>query len=112
MLPVEGGAMSSQAASDFRALVSESAELQQAARAALAKGGDAALVELGHAHGFDFTVEEGKEALAAGELSEFELEMVAGGVNPVASGPVDQKSGGQTAPTYPPLTRIDPSYKG
>jgi len=68
--------MSKQACLDFRAQLAGSSELQEQCRnASLSE-----IVDLASRHGFDFTAEE-LEALAEEvELSDFELEMVSGGI--------------------------------
>ena len=67
---------------EFRAKINESEELQQVIKTRLqAKSLD--LVALGKEHGFEFTQAEAKALIdqleEEGELSEFELEVVAGG---------------------------------
>lgn len=75
--------MSIAAAQSFRDKVCSTPALQQQIQTALANGGDlSALVRLGSDNGCDFTVEEAAaafQALASDELSEDELDLVAGG---------------------------------
>lgn len=70
--------MSKQSVSAFRAAIAADPALAEQARAT---GGDAAaLLALAQARGFEFTREEADEVLNEGELSELELELVAGGI--------------------------------
>lgn len=71
--------MSTKSFDEFRRAVAADEALQDACRQALAPGG-AGLASVGEAHGFDFTNEEAKAALEEAELSELELELVAGGI--------------------------------
>ncbi len=75
--------MSIQAAQEFRQRVSASPELQEQI-AATVKNGEIdlpALVDLGRSNGFAFSVVDAENALASvsDELSDFEMELVAGG---------------------------------
>jgi predicted ribosomally synthesized peptide with nif11-like leader len=69
---------------NFREAVNASVALQGEVRA-LNPASPAALVELGSRHGFAFTADEFASAAssAQAELTDFELEMVAGGTLPV-----------------------------
>ena len=75
--------MSKESALKFRDKINASPELQAKVRNAFSQGKDLSeMVALGAQNGFAFTAEEAQEALAGageGELSDFELEMVAGG---------------------------------
>ncbi|MES2495436.1 MAG: Nif11-like leader peptide family RiPP precursor [Pseudomonadota bacterium] len=75
--------MINQSVEKFRELVSEDSSLQPAFLEAFAKG-PAALAQLAKQHGFDVSPAEVDAALAEisenGELSDFELELVSGGV--------------------------------
>jgi hypothetical protein len=78
--------MSKEAAVEFRSRVEDSRELQKAVRAATGGGKSwdwAALVALGEREGLPFTAEEARailNELDQSELSDFELELVAGGL--------------------------------
>ena len=73
--------MSIEAAKAFRDHVNQHPEIHDEVRAACLNNGD--LGEIGARHGFDFTDEEARTAMSeadtTGELSDFELGMVAGG---------------------------------
>ena len=75
--------MSKESAVKFREKVSATPELQAKVRNAISQGKDLSeAVALGKQTGFTFTEQEAEEVLATtsqGELSDFELEMVAGG---------------------------------
>ncbi len=76
--------MSIQAALDFRTLANASPELQGEVSRCFVNGqlDFAALSAVGRVYGLDFTAEEAAEAMAAGlddELSDFEMDLVAGG---------------------------------
>lgn len=71
--------MSAKSFDEFRRRVAADEELQGACQKALAAGG-AGLASVGKAHGFDFTNEEAKAAMDEAELSDLELELVAGGI--------------------------------
>lgn len=84
VLPVrEMSFMSKEAAMTFRDQVCKSSSLQQQVRAAIESGKDLTeAVRLGKSCGCEFTADEAAEVLqnmGSDELSEFELEMVAGG---------------------------------
>lgn len=74
--------MSKQAIAAFREKVKGSPELQQQILSAV-RGEPISIVALGKAHGCDFTPDELQqqwaELTAGGELSDFELEVVAAG---------------------------------
>ena len=70
--------MSKQSVQAFRAAVAADPALAEQVKGT---GGDpAALLALAQARGFEFTREEADEVLNEGELSELELELVAGGI--------------------------------
>lgn len=74
--------MSIESASAFRDQVGRNPELQTQVKTCLASGqGLDQIVALGKQHGFQFTPDEAETCLleTGDELSEFELEMVAGG---------------------------------
>ena len=75
--------MSKAAALAFRDKVAQNPELQAKVRQAIEAGQSLEeAVRLGKQHGHEFTVEEAEQAMeevSSGELSQFELEMVAGG---------------------------------
>jgi predicted ribosomally synthesized peptide with nif11-like leader len=76
--------MSKDAVLAFRNKVIESADLQDQVRAAVKAGGGPALVALGKTNGHEFTGDDVREVYApleSGELSESQLEGVAGGAN-------------------------------
>ena len=71
--------MSKQSFSDFRALVNSSTELQQGVAKVFVNEGEG-IVEFAKRHGYDFSTEEALGIFAEkDELSDFELELVAGG---------------------------------
>jgi len=71
--------MQNQSLLEFRAKLNASPALHEEAMRAFAADGEG-LVSLGKKHGYAFTKEEALELLAkGGELSDFELELVAGG---------------------------------
>jgi hypothetical protein len=75
--------MSAIAARSFRHHVNRMSTLQAEVAPCFSNGAIdyAALVQLGRRSGFDFTADEARKVLAApGELSEFEMEMVADGM--------------------------------
>jgi hypothetical protein len=78
--------MSREAVIEFRSRVGDSRELRKAVRAATGGGKSwdwAALVALGEREGLPFTAEEARailNELDQNELSDFELELVAGGL--------------------------------
>jgi predicted ribosomally synthesized peptide with nif11-like leader len=66
----------------FRQRVSDDTRLQTVISASLSAGDISQIVELGGRHGFDFSKEELKQVFVddpSRELSDFELELVAGG---------------------------------
>jgi predicted ribosomally synthesized peptide with nif11-like leader len=74
--------MSTEAFNAFRARIATDKMLEEACRKAYASGKREEveqLVPLAKSHGFDFTVAEAEAALADGELSDLELELVAAG---------------------------------
>ncbi len=72
--------MSKQSVNDFRAALAADSALADEVREAMNAGGDsAAVIALARARGFEFTEAEANEVLAEGELSELELDLVAGG---------------------------------
>ena len=75
--------MSKQQVNDFRAATAADPALAEQVRATA--GEPEALLALARARGFDFTRAEADEVLAEGELSELELELVAGGCGGGAS---------------------------
>ena len=73
--------MSLEQANAFRGYVSQNEDVQREIRSALMTE-SAKVSEIAAKHGFSFTSEEGQEAWDAAqdnELSDFELDMVAGG---------------------------------
>ncbi|MCW8139507.1 MAG: Nif11-like leader peptide family RiPP precursor [Planctomycetota bacterium] len=75
--------MSRQHVDDFRAAIAADAALAEQVRAAMNAGGDpGALLALARARGFEFTRAEADEVMAESELSELELDLVAGGGTP------------------------------
>ena len=102
--------MSTEAVLRFRQAVTEDEELQDEIRATAA-GGGLDLTVVGARHGFEFTAAELNEVAKeiGGELTDFELEMVAGGEE---SKPLGERAaprvgpcGGHTIPAEDP----DPS---
>jgi predicted ribosomally synthesized peptide with nif11-like leader len=69
----------SQGFAEFRQAVNSNPQIAEACRAAILKGGQGAVVTFGQKHGFTFSAEEAKAAMDATELSDMELELVAGG---------------------------------
>ncbi len=79
--------MSKQHVTAFRELMlAEPALAEQlrevTARPVAAGGGAPALIDIARARGFEFTQAELDEVVAEGELSELELDLVAGGAQP------------------------------
>lgn len=74
--------MSKQHVNDFRAAIVADPALAEQVREVMDAGGDpaAALLALARARGFEFTQAEADEVLADSELSELELDLVAGGL--------------------------------
>ncbi|MFM9970687.1 MAG: Nif11-like leader peptide family RiPP precursor [Burkholderiales bacterium] len=70
--------MSIEALSNFRAQVNADPKLQKMVLQALSGAGEG-LPSLGAKHGYSFTAEEARSLLNDTELSDFELEAVAGG---------------------------------
>lgn len=78
--------MSKQQVNDFRGAIAADPALAEQVKVVMDAGGDpAALLALARARGFEFTRAEADEVLAEGELSELELELVAGGCGGGAS---------------------------
>ncbi len=78
--------MSQLQVNEFRAAVAADPALSEQVREVMEAGGDsAALLALARERGFEFTEAEAREALAEGELSELELDLVAGGCGGGAS---------------------------
>ena len=79
--------MAIEQANAFRTFVNENESVQDQIReAASAKDESFSLISLAAEHGYSFTAEEAASAWEPGqrgELSDFELEMVAGGVAPL-----------------------------
>ncbi|MBX3469023.1 MAG: Nif11-like leader peptide family RiPP precursor [Planctomycetes bacterium] len=72
--------MSRQHVSEFRAAIAADPALAEQVRKAMEAGGDAAaLLGLARARGLEFTPAEAAEVMAESELSELELDLVAGG---------------------------------
>lgn len=75
--------MAKEAAIAFRDFLRNHPEVEEEAREMVRTQGSVHIADLAHKHGFDFTESEGEaawdEVSADGELSDFELEMVAGG---------------------------------
>lgn len=76
--------MSKQHVSEFRALMAADPALAEQLREVTpgpyaAGGGTGALIRVARARGFEFTEEELNEVVSEGELSELELDLVAGG---------------------------------
>ncbi|MDF1662877.1 MAG: Nif11-like leader peptide family RiPP precursor [Planctomycetota bacterium] len=71
--------MTIEAATKFRAHVDANQDLQDSIRDQMADG-NLNLINIGKEHGFEFTDEELKEITDQGELSDFELELVSGGI--------------------------------
>lgn len=83
--------MSKQAFGAFREKVNRSPELQQQVLSAVraVRGEGSGIVALGKAHGCEFTVDEAQQnwtelTAGGGELSDFELEVVAAGSGSVS----------------------------
>lgn len=76
--------MSKEAVTQFREEVSRNEGLQ----AEIMNAGDLDIVSLARSKGFEFTLEELQDAVeaAADQLTDFELEMVAGGTSPGMAG--------------------------
>ncbi|MBV8190627.1 MAG: Nif11-like leader peptide family RiPP precursor [Alphaproteobacteria bacterium] len=75
--------MSIEAVETFREKINVSQELQAELRACVVRNGaidPATIVGLGRENGFDFTTAELESVLGGGELSDFELELVAAGL--------------------------------
>ena len=70
--------MSLEALTKFRAMVNADPQLQKLVLGAIAAGGEG-LPSLGAKHGFSFSTEEAMSLMEDTELSDFELEAVAGG---------------------------------
>ncbi|MCW8139508.1 MAG: Nif11-like leader peptide family natural product precursor [Planctomycetota bacterium] len=72
--------MSKQHVSEFRTAVAADPALAEQVRKAMEAGGDATtLIALARARGLEFTPAEAEEVMAESELSELELDLVAGG---------------------------------
>ena len=71
--------MSQQSASDFRNLVNSDPTIAAACLAAVSRSGELSMVKLGAQHGFEFTESEALAVMERAELSDLELELVAGG---------------------------------
>lgn len=71
--------MSQQSFAAFREAVNANPQIGEACRAALVAGGPAAVVEFGRKHGFAFSADDAKAVMDHTELSDYELELVAGG---------------------------------
>ena len=75
--------MSIETATAFREFLNTNTEAQAEVKAAIASGGD--ICAVGARHGFEFSKEDAQAVMnqtnESGEMSEFELEMVAGGVD-------------------------------
>ncbi len=71
--------MSLEAVHAFRAAVAQDAALQEVARRAVAADAPQQVVDAAAARGFTFSAEELQAALSDAELSDDELELVAGG---------------------------------
>jgi predicted ribosomally synthesized peptide with nif11-like leader len=69
----------SQGFADFRQAVNSNPQIAEACRAAILAGGQGAIVTFGAKHGFTFSADEAKAAMDETELSDMELELVAGG---------------------------------
>ncbi len=89
--------MSKEAALAFRDKVAETPQLQAQVRRAIEAGESLdEAVRLGKQNGFEFTVAEAQEAMSnfgTSELSDFELEMVAGGKGHSSGGSSSSSSG-------------------
>lgn len=72
--------MSQQAFSDFRAMANSNPAIAQACIEAVKAGGQRAVINVGRKHGFEFTEDEAVDAISHSELSDAELELVAGGI--------------------------------
>lgn len=73
--------MAKQQVNDFRAAIAADPALAEQVKVVMEAGGDpAALMALARARGFEFTRAEADEVLAESELSELELDLVAGGL--------------------------------
>jgi predicted ribosomally synthesized peptide with nif11-like leader len=86
--------MSTKDATAFREKIAKSPALQNEVAEAIRKDPNGGVVALGRAHGFEFTGQEVLAVLEGSELSDFELGLVAGGVNIGAGG----DCGGQVMP--------------
>jgi predicted ribosomally synthesized peptide with nif11-like leader len=72
--------MSKQHVNDFRAAIAAEPALAEQVREVMNAGGEPeALLALARTRGFAFTRVEADEVMAEGELSELELDLVAGG---------------------------------
>ncbi len=75
--------MSKQHVHDFRmAITADPALADQVRQVIEAGGGSAGLIALARSRGFEFTQDESVEAFADCELTEVELDLVAGGIHP------------------------------
>lgn len=73
--------MSVEAVQAFRARVASNPELQKACTQALRSGNIQSIIDAGAVHGHNFTAADLQQCMDAGELSDQELELVAGGGN-------------------------------
>lgn len=102
--------MSLEAAKAFRDKIGQIPALQEQVRAAIASGTDLSqAVKLGKQYGCAFTVEEAAAVLqnvnAGDELSDFELEMVAGGKSRGNVSPYQVGIGSISSAAAPPPRR-------
>ncbi len=72
--------MAIEAFNAFRAEVEKDVALQEACREALASGKPELIVSLGSERGFEFSGAEAEAVINESELSDLELELVAGGL--------------------------------
>jgi predicted ribosomally synthesized peptide with nif11-like leader len=71
--------MSLQSFASFRQAINTNPQLGEACRAAIAAGGQGAVITFAEKNGFSFSAEDAKAAMDETELSDYELELVAGG---------------------------------
>jgi predicted ribosomally synthesized peptide with nif11-like leader len=71
--------MSLQSFASFRQAVNTNPQLSEACRNAIRQGGQGAVVDFAQKNGFTFSAEEAKKVMDETELSDYELELVAGG---------------------------------
>jgi len=76
--------MSTEAFERFRAVLAADAALQGQCLRLLQSGDLSAVLDLARAQGCDFRLEEAAAALQGAELSDLELEVVAGGSTPAS----------------------------